>query len=227
MTRCVMVAALLLVAACHHKKKTVYAYDGSCPDPAGCVPPPDYPNEYKVPDEDHPGSGADPWGPGPAGEAKQATCDDVGHALASMELGNWADEEALAPAVAKHRSACMKTKLDQAERQCVFEATDKTGIAYCAPRMVPGSEVAVVAAKDCEPITTNMRQQTKAYYASQPIVEKLMVAVEESCAKDRWTIPFGECVRSVPYPGYINTYCAGAAPAPLRKKVADRLAQVK
>lgn len=227
MTRRALVAVLLLVA-CHHKKKLTYANaDGSCYDPNGCAPPIVYPNEYKSPDEDHPGPSGDPWGAGPGGEPKRASCDDVGHTLASMDLGNWADEDTLAPAIAKHKAACVKAKLDQDERQCVFEATDKTGIAYCAPRMVPGTEVAVIAAKDCAPITTNMRQQTNTYYSSQPIVEKLMLAIEESCAKDRWTIPFGDCVRTVPYPGYINSYCAGAAPAPLRKKVADRLAQVK
>lgn len=218
MTRRVLALALVLVSACHHKKKTYYAADGSCSDPAGCQPAPVYPNEYKVPDEEHPGD--------TGVEITQASCDDVAHALASMDLGNWATEEALAPVIAKHRATCVKQKLTQDERQCIFESTDTTGLAYCAPRLVPGAEVAVVAAKDCAPLTTNMRQQMAAY-ASQPVVAKQMDAVEESCAKDRWPTAFGECVRSVPYPGYISAYCAGAAPAPLRKKIENRLASAK
>lgn len=228
MTRRALVAVLLLVA-CHHKKKTVYAADGSCADPSGCVAvnPADYPNEYKSPDEDHPGSSGDPWGPGPAGEMKQASCDDVAHALASMDLGNWADEDALAPAIAKHKAACVKAKLDQDERQCVFEAIDKTGIAYCAPRMVPGAQVETVAAKDCGPAMDMMRQQAKAYGDQQPLLERQIAAIQTSCEKDRWTPPFRDCVHDVPYPGYVSAYCAGAAPAPLRKKINDRLAAVK
>jgi hypothetical protein len=225
MTRGALVA-LVLLTACHHKKRTVYAADGSCSDPAGCVPPPDYPNEYRAPDDEHPGTGVDPWGPGPTGETRQATCDDVGHALASIELGNWADENALAPLIAKHRAACVTAKLDQDERQCVFEATDTTGITYCAPRMTPGARVEVVAAKDCAPLMTMMRTQSR-MYSSHPLIEKQLAAIEESCAQDRWTIPFGDCVRNLPLPSYVGMYCAGAGPAPLRKKVETRLAQVK
>jgi general secretion pathway protein D len=89
------------------------------------------------------------------------------------------------------------------------------------------TEIAVVAAKDCAPITTVMRQQTKLAYQSQPIIERQVIAIEESCAKDRWTVAFGDCVKNVPYPGYVSAYCAGAAPMPLRKKIENRLAQVK
>lgn len=227
MPRRALVAAVLLLAACHHKKRPAYAADGSCPDPDGCEPARVYPNEYRPPDEDHAATGGDPWGPGPAGELPQASCDDVAHALASIELGNWADEEALAPAIAKHRAACTKARLDEDERQCIFEATDKDAIAWCAPRMVPGAQIATVAAKDCESILTTLRAQATLYQPSQPIVEKQVGAIAESCTKDRWTIPFGDCVRNLPYPTYVSAYCAGAAPLALRKKIESRLAQVK
>ena len=121
----------------------------------------------------------------------------------------------------------MKLKLDQSERQCVFEATDKTGIAYCAPRMVPGAEVATVPAKECGPVTEGMRPQRQSYGAQQDLFDRQMAAIEDSCAHDRWTPPFRDCVKTVPYPTYIAMYCAGSAPAPLRKKINDRLAAVK
>ena len=227
MTRRALLAAVLLLAACSKKKLPAYAADGTCAHPEGCSAPVDYPNQYKLPDEARPAPGPDPWGPGPTGATRQATCLDVGHTLASLELGNWAEEEVLAPAISKHRQACARAELDKDERQCIFEATDKNAIAWCAPRMVPGAKIAVIAAKDCEPITAIMRQQTKAYYQSQPIVEKQVIAIEESCAKDRWTTTLGDCVKNVPYPGYVSMYCANAGPLPLRKKIENRLAQVK
>lgn len=174
---------------------------------------------YVPPDTDRP----------PSTGAGEASCDDVATNLAAIDLGNHADEEELGPLLAKYKSSCTKHELSQDERDCMFEATDHPTVSWCAPRMTPGAAVAVVPPRDCPDAVRQLRLQAAAAQGPQPnrIYEKQIAVVQTSCEQDRWTLAFRDCVRSVPYPGYVTAYCAGAGPAPLRRKLDDRLAAVK
>ncbi len=198
--------------------------DGACREPGGCEAPLEPAQKFALPDEDH---GPPPQEPNLAPVVtREATCADVGTNLAAIDLGNYADEDKLAPLIEKYRSSCKRVKLTSDERQCAFEATDRSSVTWCAQRMMPGAKVAVVEARECPELTQNMRQQIAAQ-PGQELWSKQLAAVQSSCEQDRWTLPFRDCVRSVPYPTYVSSYCAGAAPAPLRKKLEDRLAQIK
>jgi hypothetical protein len=221
---------LVLIAACggpsHHREVARIAApgDGTCHEAGGCEAPIPEEPAYKLPDTDHGTPDTPTYDPR---KTVEASCDDVARNLAALDLGNYADDDKLAPAIAKHRAACGKYKLDKAERQCAFEATDKASVTWCVPRMVPGAAVAVVAPRECPAVIDQMTKTAAPYRNGQPLIDKQIAAMQTSCEQDRWTIAFRDCVRSVPYPGYIPIYCGGAGPAPLRKKLEDRLAQVK
>ena len=67
---------------------------------------------------------------GPPGD-----CAPVAEALASIELGNYAEPDDRAPVVGKHREACEAAHVTKAEGTCLAAATDKWTAARCSPRM--------------------------------------------------------------------------------------------
>jgi hypothetical protein len=214
---------VLALAACggssRHVAKHAAPGDGICREAGGCETPIEDQTRYEPPDAEHPLT---------TGGITDPSCSDVATSLAALDLGNYADDDQLRPLVAKYKASCVRAKLDKSERECVFEATDRPTVTWCAPRMMPGAAVAVVAARDCPDAIKQLREQAAQYQPqAQPILEKQIAAVQTSCEQDRWTLAFRDCVRAVPYPGYLTTYCGGAAPAPLRRKINDRLAQVK
>lgn len=226
MNRCAPV--LLVLAACGSSHREVAKAsapgDGQCHEAGGCAAPISDDPQFKLPDADHPGPQDPTLG---LAEVRDATCDDVGINLASIDLGNYAEHDKLAPVVAKYRAQCAKLKLTTSERQCVFESADRPTITWCAPRMMPGTRVALVEAKECPDIATRMRQRTERAQPGVKTWPKQLVALQSSCEQDRWTVAFGECVDTVPFPTYIDAYCGNAAPGPLRKQLQDRFAQIK
>jgi hypothetical protein len=200
------------------------AGDGTCHEAGGCAAPIEPAPRFELPDSDHPPPPEPSRAPA---EIVQASCADVGISVASIELGNYADPAARAPTVAKYRARCAAVKLDHDERQCVFEATDKATVTYCAPRMMPGDPVPIVDAKDCTAITAQLGDPINGPQPVPPQWARQVAAVRASCEKDRWTALFGECVRQVQVAGYVLAYCSQAAPAPLRRRIEDRLAKIQ
>lgn len=226
MTRSMTV--LLVLAACGSSHREVAKFsapgDGQCHEPGGCEAP--LPNEpqFKLPDSDRPGPPDPHLG---ILETREATCEDVGVNLASLELGNYAEEGKLAQVVAKYRAQCAKLKLTKTERQCVFESSDQPSITWCAPKLMPGAQVAIVDPRECPDIAKQMRMRTEQAQPGQNAWPKQLAAMQASCEQDRWTVPFRDCVASVPFPTYVDSYCGNAAPGALRKKLQDRYAQIK
>jgi len=228
MTRSALCLVLLAACGSSHKQprevaKFAVPGDGGCHEAGGCEAPISDAPRYELPDSEHGAPGDPSYGPSSIG---QASCSDVARTMAALDLGNYAPDEQLGPAMGKHKAACVKLKLSKDERQCVFEATDKASVSWCAPRYLPGA-VAIVEPKACSSVIDQLRQHAAPYAQSQPIVAKQIDAVKTSCEQDRWTIAFGECVRSVPYPGYVPAYCGGAGPIAMRRKLEERLAQVR
>ena len=227
MTRCT--ALLLVLAACGSSHREIAKFsapgDGQCHEPGGCEAPVPGEPQFKLPDTDRPAPPQDQQ-LAPV-EVRDATCEDVGVNLAAIDLGNYAEQDKLAPVVAKYRTQCVKLKLTKAERQCVFESADRPSITWCAPRMMPSAQVALVDVRECPDIAKQMRVRTEQAQPGQNIWPKQLAAMQASCEQDRWTVPFRECVNAVPFPTYVDAYCGNAAPLPLRKKLQDRLAQIK
>ncbi len=226
MNRCAPV--LLVLAACGSSHREVAKLsapgDGQCHEAGGCEATLPAEPQFKLPDSDHPAPQDPTLGPI---EARDATCEDVGVNLASLDLGNYAEHDKLAPVIAKYRGQCTKLKLTKAERQCAFESTDRSSVTWCAPRLMPGAQVALVDVKECPEVAKQMRQRSEQAQSGQATWPKQLAALQTSCEQDRWTVPFRECVNSVPFPTYVDAYCGNAAPAPLRKKLQDRLEQIK
>ena len=227
MTRCT--ALLLVLAACGSSHREVAKIsapgDGLCHEAGGCEAPVPGEPQFKLPDSDHPAPPQDQN----LGilESREATCEDVGVNLAALDLGNYAERDKLAPLVAKYRAQCTKLKLTKDERQCVFESTDRPSVTWCAPRMMAGAQVALVEPRECPDIAKQMRIRTEQAQPGQNAWPKQLAAMQASCEQDRWTVSFRDCVNSVPFPTYVDSYCGNAAPAPLRKKLQERYEQIK
>ena len=200
---------------------------GGCPDAGGCDVPVETEPRFAPPDEDYPPPGTDPE-LGPA-ETREASCTDVGISAASIEVGNYADEETRAPTARKFRARCLKARLGAVERQCVFEAADAATIAWCAPRFWPQLAVAFVEPATCAGLTQPIRDRMNALPDGQPGQEawaRQLAAVQRSCEEDRWTVAFGQCASSMQTASYVVPYCQHVAPAPLVTRLQDRLAKL-
>ena len=201
---------------------------GECPDASGCGVPVGEEAKYALPDEAHEVPSHEQT-LGPAVTIR-ATCSDVGVSAASHEVGNYASAEERTPIETKYRARCRTLRLDQAERQCVFEAGDAMTIAYCAPRFFPEQAPPLVVVSECGAIANDIRGRSTALPAGQPgpdLWERQLAAIRRSCEQDRWPVAFGECARTQQVVGYIVPYCQHVGPAPLITRLEDRLAKVK
>jgi hypothetical protein len=203
---------------------------GECPDVRGCDAPIEPAARFEPPDTAHPPP-AEPSVPQiVAAKVPEASCADVGRSIAALELGNYADEDERAPVNARHEARCVQAKLDRAERQCVFEAADQATMAYCAPRLFPAIPIQLVEPGECWAIMQKISDRMKTLpvvRSDQSIKDRRFLAIQQSCQQDRWTLRFGECVRTDPELSRLTLSCSQFAPEPLRKKLADRLAAVK
>ncbi len=132
--------------------------------------------------------------------AELASCAIVGEALASAELGNYADPEDRAPIAAKHAATCKALRLDQATRTCIAQQQgDKISIAYCSPEMVPDTKLHFVAPAECAALIKAASDRF-AGRASYDWEKKWWTARADlflaSCKRDRWTAQVGECVKN-------------------------------
>lgn len=165
---------------------------------------PPNPDEFRPPDE-------------VGTPAETATCATVGQVVASIEVGNYAEPEERAPAVAKHTSTCEALKLDQATRTCIAEQGDKNSIAYCAPEMLPDTKVEILAAAECDAVikaASDRLANRPAFDWEKKWWSPRAAGYLASCKKDRWTKTLGECVKN----GQAQ-YCSYQTVRPLQVRI--------
>lgn len=219
---------LITVAACASSPPAARLFPpgtGECPD-KDCGVALDEDGTFASPDDGHRVPPGDPdLGPS---EKIQASCADVGISAASLQVGNYAEEAERAPIASKYRARCTRLRLDPVERQCVYEAPDAASMAYCAPRFWPELKVELVDPATCPALTNQIRDQMNAVLSGQPrqdVWDRMLVAIQSSCERDRWTTAFAQCAAQQQYPTYVLPYCQQAAPASLYSRMEDRLAK--
>ena len=207
-------------------KPLPHAPDAPCPDDTGCELAIEEAPRFEAPDGER--KQPEPTDTVPqvvAAKPPEATCAAVGSSLASVELGNYAEEDQRAPVIAKHEARCVKLKLSTDERKCVFEARDKVTIAYCVPRFVPDLPIQIVDATECPKIMDGIRGRMATLNApKQALWDRKLTALDRSCRQDRWTFTFSECARTNAMAAQ-PTDCLDLAPMPLQKLLQDRLAK--
>jgi hypothetical protein len=212
-------AVLVLLAACagrQQEAKWGVRGESQCPTDRGCELAPTA-EDYRGPD--------DKWQPETvddvlAERAHEVTCAQVGTAMASLELGNYAEADELAPIAKRHERSCIEARLTRDERTCVYESRDRATMSYCASRLFPEAEIQIVPPRECESITTALRRRLDDLPGSKKGAwNKAVAALDESCRNDRWTRQVADCHRSATGPGS----CVWTAPEPLRVKMVDRL----
>jgi hypothetical protein len=199
---------------------------GECTAPKGCEVPLEGEPKFASPDDSREIPNNDP-NLGPE-EKVAAGCNEVALSVAAIEVGNYADDETLRPAVTRYRARCQKTRLTADERQCVFDAADATGIAWCAPRFWPQQTVEIVAATECPAIASQITERMNALgRPHQDLGDRQVAALQRSCQEDRWPTTLATCARNLQYAIYFAPYCAHLAPQTLRLKIEDRMAKVQ
>jgi hypothetical protein len=236
MRRPIVLAAVAGLAACagetRHVSKFRMPHGGTCPDDVGCEAPLPAEPRYELPDSarPHPAPPADLG----AGARAEATCALVGAELASLEVGNYAEPEVVAPIASKYEARCDREKLTLEERTCIATARgDRASLSYCASRMFPDAPAAAfVPVAECAAIAAGVRAKAKGMRGLSPPQMRLwterLAAVEPSCVLDRWTAAFGACVRAnssgEPLPICVR---AASVPPPLRAKIEARLREAQ
>lgn len=201
---------------------------GECTEQGGCEAPVEPQPRFEPPDVDHPVPDPDRVPPPITAEPREATCSDVAVSASALELGNYAEEAQRAPVLAKYKARCLRAKLDREERQCVFEAIDAPSVAYCAPRFWPEVPVKFVAVTECPAIAHEIGVRMAPHTAnSNGVFDRYLAAVLRSCEQDRWTVELATCARGLHMPQYVTHQCTYQAPAALRTKLTERIAQVK
>ncbi|MBX3158065.1 MAG: hypothetical protein KF773_19005 [Deltaproteobacteria bacterium] len=229
-TACVVGA--LLVSACAGETRYVSKFrmphGGECPDDVGCEAPLPEEQRYEMPDSSRAATPeAGPIDDEPA-RPVEVTCRLVGTELASHEVGNYAEDEQLAPVVARWEARCAKEKLSLEERACILGArADASTLSYCAPRMFPAFPATILSAPECADLAasarakvTGLRDMTS---GERGVIEAKLGVLAASCERDRWPASFGECVRAGANPTEPFQACLSVAPRPLRAKLDERL----
>src|SRR4051812_48873231 len=112
-------ALLLLLVACggpaYHP-----IHGGECPTDRGCEAPLEPTMRYMPPSEVE-----------VVTEPPATSCATIAHVLASLEVGNYAEEDAMRAAAGRWEQSCVKQHVTIAELACLDDARDKHTIAYC------------------------------------------------------------------------------------------------
>jgi hypothetical protein len=157
----------------------------------------------------------------------QADCSAVAETLTSIELGNYASKDQRAPAVAKHRQACIAAKVTQEEAACLDKATDTWSAATCVPRMFP--KQASSDHGDCAEVTKRIRQSVEKDMAqagpdAQRMLDKMLPALQASCEQDQWPPVVMQCiVAAQPGDQAAMNKCSQLMPKALQDKLQKRM----
>jgi hypothetical protein len=151
-----------------------------------------------------------------------ADCRAVATVLASFELGNYAAEEELAPAVAKQRAACERAFVSKEEGACFDAARDLWSAELCAPRMFPAAAPADAAV--CARIVERLQVKGDIAPPQRAWIDTALRALAESCREDRWPRDLVKCALEQAQPGDVSLgACNGRAPRGLTMRIASRI----
>jgi len=200
-----------------HRVAATSAPVATCPELTGCAVALPAEPRFEPP-------GEPPIQPEPPDAPIAASpCATVGEALAAIELGNYADPNELAPAIARGTARCEQLALDPATIACVIDQTDRPSIAYCAPTMFPGEAPRIVEPRECEAQIAEIARRTSARSridGERRWWEARSAGYLQSCRTDRWTHAFAECARAT-----LPNNCTYGAVKPLQAALQAMLAR--
>ena len=151
-----------------------------------------------------------------------ADCKAVAGTLASLELGNYAAEEELAPIAAKQRAACERALVSKEEGACLEAARDLWSAEACAPRMFPAAAPADLAA--CAKIAGRLEVKGDLAPPQRAWMDAAVRALVESCREDRWPRALVQCALAQAQPGDVSLgSCNGSAPRGLTTRITSRI----
>ncbi|MEO8700971.1 MAG: hypothetical protein ABI867_13065 [Kofleriaceae bacterium] len=160
-----------------------------------------------------------------------ADCTLIGNALASIDLGNYADLEDRAPVVAKYKAQCEQAYVTKEEGQCIVKARDQWSASQCAPKLFP-QLAAGSGSGDCVKVRDKIRAaynaQQVASFNSQPSTAKwfelTMQVVQQSCEQDGWPDAVKQCILAgtANNPNALQA-CNQTMPPALQQKLQDRM----
>lgn len=226
---CMLVALASCASQPREVSKLRYTSDTASPCTAGCEAPviTDETERFKPPDEAWDGH-QDTVAGVVASRPPEPTCGNVAITLAAFELGNYSDDEARAPVVARHELACARAQLSRDARACLITVTASWQVAYCAPRLVPTARADIAGPGDCAQARSQIRDRLGAYGQTEGAWTGKLDALEASCMQDHWPSEFVRCasMQFSPYAGTELSACQQSAPGWLTDRIQARLAAV-
>jgi len=159
----------------------------------------------------------------PDAPTAESPCATVGQVLAAIELGNYADPDELAPAIARGTARCEQLALDPATIACVIDQSDRASIAYCAPTMFPGEAPRIVEPRECEAVIAEIAKRTSTRSridSERRWWESRAAGYLQSCRTDRWTHVFADCAKAT-----LPSNCTYASVKPLQVALSALIAR--
>ena len=163
------------------------------------------------------------------------SCATVARALASLEVGDYADGDQLRVAAGTWEQSCVKQRLTIGELTCLDDASDQLTIAYCVPRWFPAQAMAILDPAACKVVANNIARRFAWQLQNQPMPKQARLAVaalQTSCERDRWPEELAACASDKAYLADLNSAipraldaCLPSIPAPVKRMIDDRIAQ--
>lgn len=155
-----------------------------------------------------------------------ADCGPVADALVSLEVGNYATAEERAAKRPAKLALCARHRITVEELACLAKARATWDAATCVPRMFPPRP-----AGECAPVIAKIRAAIAdgpgRDLTLQPMVDRALTVMRQSCAEDGWPDEFRRCILDTPV-GDIKAFsaCEQAAPPALKAKLEQRMRDV-
>jgi hypothetical protein len=226
MRRALLICA---VAACGPVNNYHPIHGGECPKDTGCEAPIQETARFEPPDDLHvqPPQSPETVEGIVAGHKAKATCASVANLMASLQLGNYADEDERAPVAGKYEQACVRRHTTLDELACLDDASSWRDLAYCTPQLAPNVPLQLVAARDCAAIATQIHDRFGAKITDDAALEIKLVLT--SCEQDHWPAELGNCARTNVWVSRPGTQplanCMYLAPRPLQTRITERFAR--
>jgi hypothetical protein len=158
-----------------------------------------------------------------------ADCQAVAEQLTSIELGNYAEPDARAPLVARHKAACDAALVSKEEAQCIDKARNQWSASRCVPRMFP--QLAPGTGGDCAAVVAKTRamMENQATYLNDPKMkawfDRTMSVMQESCEQDQWPEALKKCMLAAGRTAAASQACNQQMPPELQQKMQQRLSK--
>ncbi len=161
-----------------------------------------------------------------------ADCVKVAEGLASYDLGNYAEPEERAPAVAAYKASCEKAYVTKEQGECFEKAADKTAAMMCAPFMFAAEKVPGVARTgggDCTKVVARIKQTMQGQISqvtdrqTLDMMAKAMTVMQESCELDVWPDALKTCIMAAGDGTDAMSQCNLHMTPDVQQKFADRM----